>query len=168
MDPERRTFLVERRQRRRREIDRDSQLYGLRELKAALDAAGEQFEILYRGETPRWTPEWVPAGYSRVAWELVPPVEEIRFDDEASRREAFVAALSRWAEPAETLLLVFEGKAASFRMARAVAERFADRILDTGIGSLSPLWVTSPPRQWLLEVSFDTVRVGNERSAPDP
>lgn len=161
MDPERHAALLERREKLRRRIRQEEQLYGLTELRDGLSGAGEPFEILYLGEAPDWTPEWVPAGYSRVAWELVRPAEETWFGDDLQlRRQAALAALRKCAEPAESLLFVYEGRGASFGMTCSVAERHLDLLLVPGISSLSPLWVTSPPKQWLIEVSADAVRVG--------
>lgn len=162
MDPKRRAALLMRREKLRHEIDHEQQLVGLEDARAALADAGEAFEILYRGEVPPWTPSWIPWGYSRIPWNLVPTAEETWFkNDLDARDEAFVSALSRLAQPDEKLLFVFEGLAASFRMTRAVADRHVGAILKDRATSLSPLWVTSPPRQWLVEVSSETVRVGD-------
>lgn len=161
MDPEKRASLVERRESLRRRRELDEQLYGLTGIRDELTKRGEAFEILYWGEAGTWTPDWVPSGYSRIAWELVPPASETFFDqDLQARGAAFREALVQCAGPDESLLFVFEGRLASFRMARTVAERNSELILDGGITSLSPLWVTAPPKQWLIEVSHDTVRLG--------
>jgi hypothetical protein len=160
MDPQRRAALLQRRDDLRRGIDRAGQLYGLEDIKAALEAAGEPHQILYADEAPQgWSPQWIPAGWSRIPWHLVPPAEETWFRrDEAARDEAVVSALSRLAGEQDSLLLIVEGRAASFRIPRAVVERHARVILDTGWG---PLWITAPPDQWLIEVSKEDVRVGD-------
>jgi hypothetical protein len=165
MDAERRAALEARREERIRQRERDEQLRGLEAFRAALTEAGEPFEILYWGEEPAWTPDWVPAGYSRVAWELHPPVEETWLGgNEAGIGPAFRKALLRCAGPDDPLLLVFEGRLASFRMSRAVAERHAEAVVGEGVTRLSPLWVTSPPAQWLIEVSYEAVRIGEPRA----
>lgn len=164
MDPERRAKLMARREALRQHIDREQQLYGLEELRAGLSTAGEEFEILYRGEEPDWAIHWVPQGYSRIPWDIVAPVAAVWFgDDERLGIDTFRDALSRLAAPDEPLLFVFEGRPASFRMARSVAMRRADLLLTSRISSPCPLWVTSPPRQWLIEVADDWVRVGDAR-----
>jgi hypothetical protein len=169
LDPERRAALVRRREQLRHERQLEEQLYGLHELRDGLTAAAEPFEILYWGTAPEWTPEWVPAGYSRIAWELHRPANQFWFDgDLPAGAEAFRRALLLCAQPSEILLLVFEGRMASFRMARSVAERNSRLILDGGISSLSPLWVTSPPSQWLIEVSSEAVRVGTPVAGDAP
>lgn len=162
MDPARRASLIARREALRQNIDREQQLYGLTELRDGLAAAGEEFEILYRGEEPNWALDWVPQGYSRIPWNIVTPVTAIWFgDDEPVGAEAFREALARLAAPDEALLFVFDGRPASFRMTRSVAVRRVDLVLACGMSSLSPLWVTSPPRQWLVEVTDEWVRVGD-------
>lgn len=162
MDPDRRAALLKRREKLRHDLHRNRQLAGLEDLRAGLASAGETFEILYRGEVPEWTPGWIPRGYSRIPWHLTPAAEETWFKkDIRARNAAFAHALARVAEPHEELLFVFEGHGASFRMARTVAERHVALILRDRASSLAPVWVTSPPGQWLIEVSSDTVRIGD-------
>jgi hypothetical protein len=161
MDSHRRAALEEQRNNTRLERERQDQLRGLEDLKAALLAAGEAFEIFYRAETPSWTPTWIPWGYSYIPWALVTPAEETWFEDDLDARdEAFVSALSRCAGPHDSVLFVFEGRGASFRMARDAGVRNVGVIL-ARVASGSPLWVTCPPKQWLIEVTRENVRVGD-------
>jgi hypothetical protein len=163
MDPQRKAALLQRRQELRRDLERASQLYGLEELKSALEAAGEPHEILYAGEEPSWALAWIPWGYSRVPWDKVRPAEEIWYrSDLGARDEAAASALARLATPEEPLLVVFEGRAASFRMSRAVLTRNIPAVLDAGY---EPVWITAPPKQWLVEVSREDVRVGDAPGA---
>ena len=161
MTPERRAALATRRDALRQVRQREQQLGGLRELRDALAVEGEPFEILYRGECPSWAPKWVPAGYSHVPWEICDAAEMtwVR-DDPDARATAFASALRRCAGPHDTLLLVYEGCAASLRTTRAVVERHIDVILEGLRSAGSPLWVTAPPEQWLIEVSLEMVSVG--------
>lgn len=162
MDPDRRAALQERRERLRRDIGLDRQLAGLEDVQAGLAAAGEAFEILYRGEFPHWTPDWIPRGYGHVPWNLVPAAETTWFkQDLAARNAAFLSALERLAAPDEALLFVFEGRGAAFRMTRAAAGRHVALLLKDRPGAHAPVWVTSASKAWLVEVSSDTVRVGD-------
>jgi hypothetical protein len=164
MDPQRRAALLQRRQELRDGLDRREQLYGLEDLKAALELAGEPHEILYAGEEPSWALTWIPWGYSRVPWDKVRPAEEIWYrSDLGARDEAAANALARLAAAEEPLLVVFEGRAASFRMSRAVLTRNVRAVLDAGH---EPVWITAPPKQWLVEVSHEDVRVGDAPGLP--
>jgi hypothetical protein len=168
MDPADRAALVDKRERLLGERRREEQLQGLQDFRAALTAAGEPFEILYWGEEPVWSPRWIPAGYSRVPWEQCPPDEEIWVGgDKSEIGRAFGRALLRYAAPEDSLLFVFEGRLASFRMARSVAERHTEAVVGGGLTPFSPLWVTSPPKQWLIEISWEAVRVGGGAAADD-
>jgi hypothetical protein len=159
MDPQRRADLVQPRQALRENIGRREQLYGLEDLKAALEAAGEPHEILYAGEGPSWSPSWIPWGYSRVPWHLVRPAEGTWFRSNlAARDEAVISALARLAAPDEPLFVVYEGRAASFLMSRAVIERNIAAVMEAG---WEPIWISAPPKQWLVEVSNEDVRVGD-------
>ena len=136
-------------------------LGSLTSLVETLRAAGEPIEIAYPQDYPRWTPDWVPYGYSRIAWEKATPAEVTwaKEDDEA-REVSFASALERCSKPNDSLLLVYEGQQAFIRTSHDAVMRHVQTVLEQVNISGSPLWVTSPPDQWLIEVGFEMTSVG--------
>lgn len=123
--------------------------------------SGEAVEIVYPDQIPRWTPQWVPHGYTHIAWDIISAAEVTWAKEDAEAREiAFASAIERSSRLDDQLLLVYEGCQAFIRMSRSTVLRHSRIILAHERISGSPLWVTSPPDQWLVEVSFDMITVG--------
>ena len=127
----------------------------------ALDTAGAPYEVLTPESEGNWLPDWA-YGDGRQHWAPPVAVSERHFADwQDAALVAHVRDVVSDLAGSGRVLVVFEGRTSSLRLAAADFVRHAAAILAVAPW---PRWITAPPAQWLVEVEWERVRVG--RAAP--
>jgi hypothetical protein len=148
VEAERRRQLEERRRFMRERTSARRQREEIEPAWSALEAAGETFRIYYRGDTPRWSPRWIPAGYSYIPWHeldgvtFAPPIR-----DRAHMAGLMRDLLAERLAPDDDLLFIPQGKGWSVGLTAGGFDRHAEVLLDAAWDSV---YLAAPPAQWLI------------------